>query len=59
MSSEFGASASGGNEDDLSALEKLSNKFYSGVCGVLCVSIVPFQSSSVVISTVALLSTAL
>jgi hypothetical protein len=35
MSSEFGASASGGNEDDLTALEKLSNKIYNGVCGVL------------------------
>ncbi len=38
MASEFGASTSAGNEDDLTALEKLSNKFYSGVCGVLCVA---------------------
>ena len=38
MSSEFGVStAAAGNEDDLTALEKFGNKFYNGVCGVLCV----------------------
>jgi hypothetical protein len=37
MSSEFGTSTAAGNEDDLTALEKFGNKFYNGVCGVLCV----------------------
>ena len=37
MTSEIGGNAAG-NEDDLTALEKFGNKFYNGVCGVLCVS---------------------
>jgi hypothetical protein len=40
MASEIGGNAAGSaeNEDDLTALEKFGNKFYNGVCGVLCVS---------------------